>query len=187
MKWSILVLTVPRRIRSFFPTLMEELERQTASHVDIEILALYDNKRMSVGEKRNILLDSARGDYVCFMDDDDWIAPDYISEIYKALDRSVDVVTHLVEVTTNGQNKRICTYDLEEKDRAIVGNDGWKGPPSHTMAWRRELAQLVRFPSISMYEDAQWADAVRTFAKTQTKIDKVLYYYKFNNMTTETR
>lgn len=187
MKWSILVLTTPRRVNNFFIQMIEELQRQTAPYQDIEILGLYDNKKMSVGAKRNALLRAAKGEYISFIDDDDMLAPEYVSEIYKNLNDSVDVVTHLVVVTSNGQNERVCYYNLEYKERLHVGTDVWTGPPSHTMAWRRELVENTVFSDISMHEDEQWVNKVLPFAKTQINISKVLYYYKFRDDVTETR
>ena len=41
-----------------------------------------------VSNARNIALDAAKGEYVTFIDDDDYISPKYLEELYKAVRRT---------------------------------------------------------------------------------------------------
>ena len=41
---------------------------------DVEILLLFDNRHLTLGAKRNFILDRAKGDYISFIDDDDDIS-----------------------------------------------------------------------------------------------------------------
>ena len=72
MLWSILISAIPERFHTVQPLLFSLLEtRSVARMPDIELCYLLDNKRRTVGAKRNALLDAARGEYVSFIDDDD--------------------------------------------------------------------------------------------------------------------
>ncbi len=103
MKLSILILTVPKRQKRYFPRLTQHLLEQIGDREDIEVLGLYDNKKRSVGEKRNNLLEIAKGEYLTFIDDDDRIADDYIESITKVIDlKSPDVVVFESIATVNG-------------------------------------------------------------------------------------
>ena len=45
IKLSILIATIPSRLHTLFPKLLESLNTQTMGYNDIEILGLYDNKK----------------------------------------------------------------------------------------------------------------------------------------------
>ena len=89
IKLSILIPTIPSRISTFFPTLTNKLLRQCKNRNDIEILGFFDNKKRSIGMKRQGLLDLIKGEYFVFIDDDDDISEDYIDEIFKALNNPI--------------------------------------------------------------------------------------------------
>tara|TARA_B110000208_G_scaffold176584_1_gene223083 strand:- start:731 stop:910 length:180 start_codon:yes stop_codon:yes gene_type:complete len=48
---------------------MKELLRQTQNYKDIEIISIFDNKKRSIGRKRDDALKMAQGKYVTFIDD----------------------------------------------------------------------------------------------------------------------
>ncbi len=52
------------------------------SETELEIYS-NDNVNISIGEKRNLLLDVAKGKYIAFIDDDDSITEHYFKEIRK--------------------------------------------------------------------------------------------------------
>lgn len=186
MKLSVLVPTVPRRLRTFFPSIIEQLESQVGDH-PVEIVGLYDNKRMTVGEKRNSLLKIARGEYITFVDDDDRIDEDYIKDILKALEENpeADCVVYDVICTVNESTKQYCRYGIEY-DYHTEGMD-WYGKPAHTHVWKRSIALQGSFPEANFSEDTNWVGQVWPLIKNQVRINKVLYYYDFNISTTETR
>ena len=72
--------------------LAEEISNQIAKAKlgpeNVEHLVLFDNRSMTVGEKRQRLFDAARGEYVAFVDDDDWILPGYVASVYNAAMKS---------------------------------------------------------------------------------------------------
>jgi glycosyltransferase involved in cell wall biosynthesis len=96
--WTIGILHLPKRA-NFYNALMSELNKQikllNAENI-IEIITETDNGENSVGKKRNNVIDKAKGEYVCFIDDDDMITDIYVSKTLKALETKPDVV-ELVE------------------------------------------------------------------------------------------
>ena len=86
MLWSILICGIPERYHTVQPLLFSLLERQSVARMaDVELLYLLDNKRRSVGAKRNALLGEARGEYVSFIDDDDMVSGEYVRRIHDAI------------------------------------------------------------------------------------------------------
>ena len=57
---------------------MSVLAEQLTS--EVEVLTELDDGTRSIGEKRNALVESAGGEYVCFVDDDDMVSSDYVGE-----------------------------------------------------------------------------------------------------------
>lgn len=50
---TILVPTVPSRIDYFYPKIMKELLKQSKKYNNIEILSFFDNKKRTIGKKRD--------------------------------------------------------------------------------------------------------------------------------------
>lgn len=75
-------------------------------------MRLYTTPEAGVSRARNIGLDHAGGEYICFIDDDDWVSPSYLSELLQvanvdtvALSHTLSVdaedVTHILSDTTS--------------------------------------------------------------------------------------
>ena len=80
---------------------------------------MLDNKRRSVGSKRNCLLDSAHGEYVSFIDDDDEVATDYVDKILRNIvtarrpPEPADVICFGQRATLHPHNViHECSYSL---------------------------------------------------------------------------
>lgn len=186
---SILVPTVPNRVSNCFQIMIKGLERQSSIYPngDVELIGLYDNKVMRLGAKRNKLLNLASGKYVVFVDDDDKVADNYILEIMRVIrsQRNPDVIHFPIISTIHGKNPKHCEYglNLEYTD----DGENWTGKPAHTHVWRREIATMAIFPpDLQFEEDIRWVEQVCRYAKTEHRIDSVLYYYNVD-VRTETR
>ena len=184
MKLSILICTVPSRVNEYLPKLIDRLLPQATK--DVEILWLGDNKQRSVGKKRNDLLDLAQGEYVTFIDDDDMVSEDYVSELLNAIRGGADVINFNVMCSVNGGEYKRVDYNVNFK-RDYDTAEAYKRLPNHIMCSKRILAQTARFPEINMSEDAQYAKKLKLLIKTQTFIEKPLYWYTFSHQTSETQ
>ncbi len=202
MRLSVLMCSVVSRIVSRRPllfSLMSQIGEEKGidlqedgysqkiySNGHVEILVLTDNKTMSVGKKRNMLLAQAKGEYVVMVDDDDLVTVDYVTELLKGMFAGTDVITFNVAYHHNAKDPKPVYYDINfGKD--INEPNCYKRLPNHLMCFKRELAIQAGFPDISFGEDAEFAKRVLPLIKTQHKIDKTLYHYHFNSQTSETQ
>ena len=187
VKLSILVPTVPNRVGKSFLNLIEELQKQVGSLKNVEILGLYDNKRRTLGEKRQTMVQMSIGDYVVFIDDDDRIAPTYVSDILDALRKNpnADCVVFESICTLNGK-KVHCKYGVEY-EYTYNYTDEWRGKPAHTMVYSSKIAKRHNYASLKYGEDVDWVKRACKDVKNQVRIDKVLYYYDYEKSTSETR
>jgi glycosyltransferase involved in cell wall biosynthesis len=183
MKLSILIPSVPSRFKKM-EKLFKKLESQGG---DVEILVFTDNKKRSIGYKRDALVQIARGDYLAFVDDDDDISGDYVKEILSSLEG--DIVVFKSEATLNGK-KLIVDFDKDYENEEVTpdGEGGLrdvKRRPFHVCVWKSSLAKKFHFPDSNYGEDWKWCEQVLGEVKTQTKINKVLHYYNFKNELSE--
>lgn len=186
---SILICSTHTRRKTFLPKCMEMLfgqyESLTKSDKDrVEILFLTDNKKIMLGEKRNVMVDMAQGKYVVFVDDDDTVEADYIATLLKATESGADCISFKAKVSINGAEPKICHYS---KDYRADFNkpDGYYRLPNHICCIRKECAMKASFPNIKYGEDAAYARLLVKHLRTEHKIDRVLYNYDYNDMTTE--
>lgn len=191
MKLSILIPTVHNRRNTFLPRILEQVYSQydklsTEEQKEVEILVLMDNKTIMLGDKRNLMVEQAQGEYVVFVDDDDRISNDYIKSILEATKENTDVITFLVEVSLNGGESKTCHYS---KDYAKDYNDenNYYRLPNHICAVKKSIAETVLFPSVLYGEDSGYSKKLKPLLNTEIKINKVLYSYDFNTETTETQ
>ena len=69
------------------------LRRYQDSDPRVRVISLTENH--GVAFARNLGIDKARGDYIYFMDSDDWLDPDYLEEMYRhAVSTGQDVVVN---------------------------------------------------------------------------------------------
>ncbi len=214
MLWSILICAIPERFHTAQGLLHSLLETQSvARRPDVELLYLMDNRRRTVGAKRNDLLQMAKGQYISFIDDDDEVATDYVDRVLgmitkgRKLDQPPDVICFPQRAILQPTNiTHECTYSLKHwkerepqkrrkleqipdgKGGVTVNTLAWSGPPAHTMVWRREIAQSAKFPEKQFGEDVDWVDEVCEKAKTELVLNGApLYFYKFDERKTATR
>lgn len=184
---TILVPTVPSRLVYFYPKIMAQLLSQTEKYNNIEVISFFDNKKRTIGKKRNEMLNLAQGKYVTFVDDDDRLTDDYIDEIMNALNNNnnVDCVVYNVICCVNDGNiKKLCKYGIEFQYGDINGGLEWRGKPAHTMVWKSSIAKKHVYSNMQHGEDIEWVLRAYLDIKTQYRIDKVLYYYDANYATT---
>lgn len=191
MKLSILIPTVHNRRNTFLPRILDQVYSQydkltPEKQKEVEILVLMDNKTIMLGEKRNMMVEQAQGEYVVFIDDDDRIAGNYIDSILSATSEDKDVITFKVEVSLNNNTPKICHYS-KSYERDYNDADNYYRLPNHICAVKKNIAEMVLFPSIAYGEDAGYSKKLKSLLKSEVKINEILYYYDFNTETTETQ
>lgn len=187
IKLSILIATVPSRIDLYYPSLVKNIMKQIGLARDVEVIALFDNKKRTIGEKRQNLIDLAKGEYLTFIDDDDRISDDYVSSIMETLYSNLNtecVVFDCICCIENSPLKKLCKYGIEFEYGDINNGTEWRGKPAHTMVYKSSIAKRHKFSEIGNGEDIDWVKRACLDIKIQTRIDKILYYYDANYETT---
>lgn len=197
IKFSVLILSIPSRNESLMAA-MKQLQEQadaTGQGKAVEILVLLDNRSKSIAEKRNDLLQAARGKYIAFLDDDDAISKEYMSKILAAIDEydGVDCISFNQWCSINGEPMNVEFGIGNPHGHLWRDEDGFLGdikrPPYHMCVWRREIAQSETFNPVygangQSSEDIDWL--LRLYPKVQTEyhIPDALHGYIYNSQTT---
>lgn len=176
---SVLVCSLERRKR-FYERLLFCLGKQPLFNV--EIVTKNDKGEMTIGAKRNWLLDHAHGEYVAFIDDDDLVADDYVALILDAIKKSQpDVIgfklKHFVNENHIGDTEHSMKYDTWVNDTSVNPARYYRCP-NHLNPVKRELALKVKYANISAGEDRDYSLRLRPLLKTEEMIDKQIYFYK---------
>jgi glycosyltransferase involved in cell wall biosynthesis len=159
--------------------LLSVLEPQ-AKGQPVEILLNIDSGQITIGEKRQRLLEAARGQYVCFVDDDDQVAKTYVSMILDALQRTPGA-THcslMGQLVHSGGQKKLFLHSTKYT-RWEERNGMFVRPPNHLNAVLRELALMAGFPPKGFGEDYEFSERIRTLGvlTCEAYITPILYSY----------
>lgn len=179
IKLSILICTIPER-QPMFKELLNELTDQSKKCNTMVQICWDDSPKgsMTIGAKRNLLLNESLGDYVCFVDDDDKVAPDYIESILKAIEKAPDCVGFKIKCYIDGKE-----YDAASSMKYDWADniDGFRYVRSiyHKTPVKRELALKAGFPDKSFSEDYEYSMRLKPLLKSEIFIDKFLYIYRY--------
>jgi hypothetical protein len=161
--------------------LLSVLEPQ-AKGQPVEILLNIDSGQITIGEKRQRLLEASTGQYVCFVDDDDQVAKTYVSMILDAIQRTPGA-THCSlrgVMLQSGHRPKEFDHSSRHKVWEMV-NGVFLRPPSHVNPVRRDLALMAGFKATNWGEDRTYSEKLVTLnclgneATTKTH----LYFYNF--------
>lgn len=172
---SILTPTIPGREKQLLE-LTEKIQKQIGD-LPVEHLSLCDNRKRSIGAKRQSLVDIAQGKYIAFCDDDDDISDDYVEEILKAAPVDADVITFEQDSFYNEHYSKIV-FGLNNQDEGYRPNGITLRAPWHVCAWKKSAVKTCQFGERNNGEDIIWSRQARRRVTTAFHIAKVLHIYR---------
>ena len=167
---SVIMLTynrermVPRAIESILNQTYQDFEflivdngstdksgkiADTYARQDTRIRVIH-RERGNIGAGRNTGLDTARGAYITFLDDDDWAEPDFLEFLVELLEENAADVAICGAADKAFDERQVMT--AEEALVALMWRKKYN-MAFPTKLFRRELMEHLRFPEEGTYDD----------------------------------
>jgi glycosyltransferase involved in cell wall biosynthesis len=181
---SILICAVEIEERQIkLKKLVSELHRQISKNYAeeiVEILVDADNMTKSVGQKRKDLISKAKGNFVCFIDDDDFITENYLSTILNHLNIGIDILLIGISHIENGINKTKILPSLFI-DNLTTNEVVFKTNHFHLCPHKKSIAELVSFDCVNFAEDMIYSQKMVKYINNYFLISTPIYIY-FDNL-----
>ncbi len=142
----------------------------------------YENGGLSVARNRG--LEHAKGDYISFVDGDDWLHPDFYMKLADALETSNADIAKCSIIETDTVTKKITGFQksiAKEADFDLYFSKGILWTVVWNALYKRAIAIDVRYPAGVNFEDI-YASGMYIFkAGTVVELKEALYYYRQNS------
>lgn len=187
LRLSILIATLPD-YKKQFKVLEKELKRQikycNEIHPTLGMVEVVVNngKRfteggLSIGKKREALVREANGAYLCFLDYDESVAPNYVEELLRLCYADMDIGTFRVMVKMSNF-WTLLDMSLNYKENTQLTPDSIVTRPAwHVCPMRSSFAKQFEFPDLNNAEDFVWMEKVLALCTTEIHTNKILYQY----------
>lgn len=159
MDISILIPTMTSR-NALFQQVRAEIQRQAAEcpQLRVEILWEADNGELTLGQKRNVLVDRCTGRYHCFIDDDDILAPDYLATFVPMITSGIDYdcASFVGAHYQRGVFTKLFHHSLAYSE--------WRETPTHFIRAispmnliKTDIVRQIRYKDIRNTEDSEFS------------------------------
>lgn len=178
--WSILIATIPGRemaLQRLIRTIHEH-RKAICPDLRIEIQIGFDNRERKIGTKRQELLQSAKGKYFSFIDDDDLVTAAYFEDALATIKGGF----HCCRL--RGQmNEYTFTHSIENTlSMPMCVGDEFIRPPNHLNVIMTSIGNLISFRNATRGEDLDWTIrlAQAGWLKTEYQSDHSRIHYIYN-------
>ncbi len=180
---SVLVPTLTDRKHIFAP-FKAKIERMIAVYPnEIELIIHEDNYQKTTGQKRNDLIDEAKGKFSVFIDDDDDIPEHYFEAIISAIKANpkIDCIG-FKGIIQWGNKKTVFRHSVSLPYSPDTVGGVYLRPPNHLNPMLTEYMRKIRFPDKTFAEDFDFCNrlAQAKLIKNEHFLNLIMYYYKFN-------
>lgn len=191
----------------YFPKCLDSIVNQTYSNLQVVIIddgskdtslciaqkyakqypyiEVYHQENQGVASTRNNLLDKAKGDYVLFVDSDDWCELDMVDFlINKAIANNADIVTCSMVKNDETFVSNIFLEEIWDREKAVL--EFLRHKIFNGSLWNKliktSLLHNLKFHCGIFYgEDALFLWKVLQSVDSIVVTNKILYHYRMNN------
>jgi len=139
-----------------------------------------------LSDARNAGIEAATGDYITFVDSDDFLAPDTYGPLMEALARNpqVDLLEYPIFRYYGAKEEQVIGFEerlYEDKKAYWLEANAYLHTYACNKIFRSTLFKNVRFPEGVVFEDAATLPSLLLNARQIMTCGKGLYYYCYNS------
>ena len=178
--WTIMIPTIPGREQKLQNLIqsIHELRQRVCPALRIAVAVGFDNREVSIGTKRQNMLQAAEGKYVSFVDDDDKVTVHYFEDAAACIAGTFDCMR------LRGQISRwTFTHSLANKLTDPMANETtFLRPPNHLNVMKADIAKNIKFRDATNGEDLDWTiKLARTgFLRSEYQSDESRIHYIYD-------
>lgn len=156
-------------------------DRWAAADARIRVI---HQKNAGAGAARNRALDVAQGEYVAFVDSDDYLHPNLYTHLYGLMTGGVELAECEIGIThddnmamDDGSNAEILICDTQEALRLHIQDAVFRQTPPNKL-YRRDSIGDIRFPEGNLIDDEFFTYLVLGNAKKLAHSSACMYAYR---------
>ena len=160
------------------------LEKYSDIHKNIKV---YHRENSGLSVSRNFAIDVANGEYISFVDSDDWVSPDFYEKLYNAAKKYEADVACTNLLRTGGETDyyivKIDKYRTAEK---VKYKYKYAHIPESNYVMNKiyktsEIKRInLRFEPNIYYEDVEFSHKALYYMKKLVTVPEAVYYYRDN-------
>ena len=137
-------------------------------------------KNGGLSDARNAALDVCSGEYISFVDSDDYVSEDFIESLYHAIVRFDAKLAVCGVVRFDESGNTSVNYEPSKEEKCVTGLEMaetvWR-PSACNKLYHKSLFQNLRYPYGKLYEDLFIYHDILSQLETVSFTGKVSYYY----------
>lgn len=208
MKLPLISVIVPcYNVEQYLPKCVDSIIGQTYQNLEIWLVddgspdncgricddySMQDNRirvihkpNGGLSDARNVAIDQANGDWITFVDSDDYVSKDYVETLYCLVEKyDCEVSVAWFSTFHEGQEplESSPNFDEEKMDPLYAVEQMFYQEKFDTSAWaklyhRRLFEKGIRYPKGLLYEDLPTTYLLMLESKGVAFTNKVIYYY----------
>lgn len=140
----------------------------------------FHKKNGGAASARNLGLDHATGDYICFVDSDDVVDSNFVAHLLQAVGEGDAAVCGYAQLWRNGCVSQTVEPAGEYTGRAYLAQflKSWRCALIWNKIFRREIVGDIRFPEGHRIDDEFFTYQLIANCRKVTVIHEPLYYYR---------
>lgn len=151
-------------------------------------ISVIHQQNQGLSMARNNGLEKAKGNYVWFVDSDDWLLPNAINDVFSVIEKYPDVdvfssyMRRYYEQTERYKDIRSKYYGFNFSGKSYMKHHCPKGA-SQRFVYKRSFIDnnALRFYPGVLHEDGIWGNSMLYLAKKVHVLERPIYVYRLRN------
>ena len=146
----------------------------------LNITLLQADKNSGPGNARNMGIEAAKGDWITFVDNDDWVSTDFLEKVDEVIEREdINCVIYDYNTWLDGSIGIARSMYINQPGKKTV-SECLISVRNHTVGkvYKRELCKNVRYPKIRRCEDVAFVCQAIAACGNAYYINEPFYFYR---------